>query len=152
MVNCCVPLCTSNQRNNNGKGIRFHEIPSAKNLRDKWLAAISRQGAKKGSKWFPSDYSRVCSLHFQTQDYRENCKIKILKPGVVPSVFTEYPSYLQPPKKKSRKEPVTTRQSIVNEAGGCGDVGLQHDDLTVEHHTGDEDSILITNYDKGNTG
>lgn len=109
MVNCCVPLCKSNQRSSQSKGIRYHEIPSAKELREKWLSAISRQGACKGSSWIPADHSRVCSLHFRTEDYRENCARKILKPGVIPSKFPNYPCYLQPREKKPRKEPAVSR-------------------------------------------
>lgn len=69
MVNCCVPFCKSKQGSANSSGVRFHEILSAQDLREKWLAAVSRQGLSKRSKWVPSDYSRICSLHFRDEDY-----------------------------------------------------------------------------------
>ncbi|XP_069670060.1 THAP domain-containing protein 5-like isoform X3 [Periplaneta americana] len=108
MVNCCVPLCKSRQGSSHSKGIKYYEIPSAKELREKWLASISREGACKGSTWVPSDYSRVCSLHFRSEDYRENCKKQFLKPGVIPSIFPAYPSYLQSRKITSRKKRATS--------------------------------------------
>lgn len=122
MVNCCVPLCKSRQGSSHSEGIKYHEIPSAKELREKWLASISRQGACKGSRWVPTDYSRVCSLHFRSEDYRENCKKRILKPGVIPSIFPAYPSYLQSRKITPRKER-TTSVNKKSEVELCGNSG-----------------------------
>ncbi|KAH9379934.1 hypothetical protein HPB48_008580 [Haemaphysalis longicornis] len=46
----------------------------------------------------------VCSRHFLSTDYVPGCKIRKLLPGVVPTVFEDYPSYLVPRAKKPRKE------------------------------------------------
>ena len=70
----------------------------------KSLNIISREYVKKGSKWIPSDHSVVCSLHFISEDFKENCKRRILKAGSVPSVFPEYPSYMQKSTKRRRRD------------------------------------------------
>lgn len=88
---CCVPFCTSFGRKKI-PGISFHEIPADLTARERWLKVIARKD------WTPnttSNYSVVCSLHFQASDFKENCKTRQLKPGVVPSVFKGYPSYMQ---------------------------------------------------------
>ncbi|KAH7977952.1 hypothetical protein HPB49_004035 [Dermacentor silvarum] len=51
------------------------------------------------------DYS--ANRHFLSTDYVPGCRIRKLLPGVVPTVFDEYPSYLVPSAKKPRKEPAS---------------------------------------------
>ncbi|KAH7939442.1 hypothetical protein HPB52_012697 [Rhipicephalus sanguineus] len=63
--------------------LTFHEIPSDSSLREQWLKAISRDD------WVPRSNPLVCSLHFRTADFREDCKKRLLKRGTVPSVFDE---------------------------------------------------------------
>lgn len=97
MAYCCVPGCTSKQ--GKPKNVSFHEIPNDIELRKKWLAVISRKD------WIPnstSNYSRVCSLHFTPNDYKQNTKKKCLLKNAVPSQFPHYPSYMQPSIKKMR--------------------------------------------------
>ncbi|KAH7985769.1 hypothetical protein HPB49_026279 [Dermacentor silvarum] len=101
MVYCCVPLCKSSGRT--AKGITFHEFPVTE-LRNQWLERISRQAEGPGKNpWIPSDRSKVCSLHFKEDDFREGLKIRKLKPAAVPSVFPQYPTYLQQVAKKERR-------------------------------------------------
>ncbi|XP_077484185.1 uncharacterized protein LOC144094136 [Amblyomma americanum] len=101
MVYCCVPLCKSSGRT--AKGITFHEFPVTE-LRTQWLKRISRQAEGPGKAlWTPSDRSKVCSLHFKEGDFREGLKIRKLKPDAVPSVFPQYPTYLQQWAKKERR-------------------------------------------------
>ncbi|KAH7976056.1 hypothetical protein HPB52_008528 [Rhipicephalus sanguineus] len=79
----------------------FHEIPSDQELREKWLKVISRDN------WTPNStscYSTVCSRHFVPSDFKEGCTTRRLKKGSVPSVFHEYPSYLQPCKQTERSD------------------------------------------------
>ncbi|ESO00508.1 hypothetical protein HELRODRAFT_175949 [Helobdella robusta] len=68
----------------------------------KWMKANSRQDFE------PTKYSKVCSLHFQTNDFthesidsnqrrkkaRSNKNVKHLKPKAVPSIFQNAPKYL----------------------------------------------------------
>ncbi|KAH7984635.1 hypothetical protein HPB52_023305 [Rhipicephalus sanguineus] len=92
----CVPRCKSSSKQRM-PGISFHEIPSDPELRAKWLNVISRDD------WTPdttSRYSTVCSRHFGSSDFKEGCKIRKLKKDAVPSIFEEYPAYLQPPKNR----------------------------------------------------
>ena len=59
-ITCCVPQCyNSNKRN---KDLSFYVIPNKKiypELLKKWLNAISRKNFDD-----PSEYHRVCSMHF----------------------------------------------------------------------------------------
>ncbi|KAH6938940.1 hypothetical protein HPB50_015051 [Hyalomma asiaticum] len=100
MPYCCVPRCKSSSKQRT-PGISFHEIPSDPELRAKWLKVISRDD------WTPnttSCYSTVCSRHFGSSDFKEGSKIRKLKKDAVPSIFEEYPPYLQPPKKRERSD------------------------------------------------
>ncbi|KAG0418278.1 hypothetical protein HPB47_004982, partial [Ixodes persulcatus] len=73
----------------------YFEIPRNVERRAAWLKRISRQGTAKGSPWQPASRSVVCSRHFIDKDYREGCKRKLLRSSAIPTVFPEYPSYLQ---------------------------------------------------------
>ncbi|KAH7977535.1 hypothetical protein HPB49_002187 [Dermacentor silvarum] len=100
MPYCCVPRCKSSSKQRT-PGISFHEIPSDPELRAKWLKVISRDY------WTPnttSCYSTVFSRHLGSSDFKEGCKIRKLKKDAVPSIFEEYPAYLQPPKNRERSD------------------------------------------------
>ncbi|KAH7953271.1 hypothetical protein HPB49_006688 [Dermacentor silvarum] len=93
---CLLPRCKSSSKQRT-PGISFHEIPSDPELRAKWLKVISRDD------WTPnttSCYSTVCSRHFGSSDFKEGCTIRKLKKDAVPSIFEEYPAYLQAPKNR----------------------------------------------------
>ncbi|KAH7982419.1 hypothetical protein HPB52_004690 [Rhipicephalus sanguineus] len=92
----CVPRCKSSSKQQT-PGISFHEIPSDPEVRAKWLNVICRDD------WTPdttSRYSTVCSRHFGSSDFKKGCQIRKLKKDAVPSIFEEYPAYLQPPKNR----------------------------------------------------
>ncbi|KAH8022412.1 hypothetical protein HPB51_024142 [Rhipicephalus microplus] len=101
MVYCCVPFCKSSDRRSTG--ISFHEFPVTQ-IRQEWLKKISRQAEGPGKQpWEPSDRSKVCSLHFKPEDYRESLKLRKLKPDAIPSIFPSYPGYMQEPSRKERQ-------------------------------------------------
>ncbi|XP_037268860.2 uncharacterized protein LOC119160746 isoform X2 [Rhipicephalus microplus] len=101
MVYCCVPFCKSSDRRSTG--ISFHEFPVTQ-IRQEWLKKISRQAEGPGKQpWEPSDRSKVCSLHFKPEDYREGLKLRKLKPDAIPSIFPSYPGYMQEPSRKERQ-------------------------------------------------
>ncbi|KAH7953707.1 hypothetical protein HPB49_011506 [Dermacentor silvarum] len=102
MVYCCVPHCKS--QSSRTKGVSFHQFPSDAELVAKWLKNISRENLVVNDK---SASTVVCSRHFLSTDYVPGCRIRKLLPGVVPTVFDEYPSYLVPSAKKPRKEPAS---------------------------------------------
>ncbi|XP_064480056.1 uncharacterized protein LOC135393663 [Ornithodoros turicata] len=99
MAYCCVPLCKSDgKRPIPGEKTTFHEIPVLQDIREKWLAATKRDD------WSPnstSNYSKVCSKHFHASDFLEG-KRRRLKKDAVPSIFSDFPSYLQPKVTKER--------------------------------------------------
>lgn len=100
---CCVPLCNSREnRKEKVRAVSFHEIPSNMELRTEWLRRIHRP-----DDWIPQDTARVCSLHFLPEDFRVGLKVIRLKPDAVPTVFKDFPSYLQKEfaKKTPRKPP-----------------------------------------------
>ena len=61
-------------------GRSFHQIPKDLLLRQKWEAALGVPNLYLGA--------RVCSLHFQPDDYRDIIK-RILKNTAIPSLFTD---------------------------------------------------------------
>ena len=78
---CCVPGCS--------KRSSGHKFPKDKSLWKQWLHAIRR------AKFKPSEFSRICSDHFKSEDFDEQpwtsreagVTRRFLKKGVVPSVF-----------------------------------------------------------------
>ncbi|XP_067456411.1 uncharacterized protein [Thunnus thynnus] len=92
---CCVPGCKGYDEAKS-LGVVFHGLPTRDPPRCRtWLKAI--QNPRLHEDMPASKYSgvRVCSLHFQPEDYEEDFRAKILntppkptlKSGAVPSVF-----------------------------------------------------------------
>lgn len=71
------------------------------NVNQKWIIALRRKN------FIPSQWSRICSIHFIDSDYeiRPGTTKPCLKIDAVPSNFPSFPSYLQKPAKCPRKEP-----------------------------------------------
>uniref|UniRef100_A0A147BC10 Putative transposase protein n=1 Tax=Ixodes ricinus TaxID=34613 RepID=A0A147BC10_IXORI len=114
MAYCCVPLCSSNVKKK-PPGVSFHEIPADWELREKWIQAIRRDN------WTPnttSNYSKVCSKHFQATDFVEG-KLRRLTKGTIPSVFEDYPLHLQPTRVKERSI------SSIKKRAMCSDSALE---------------------------
>jgi len=65
----------------------------------KWIHAVKRKNFK------PKSSDRLCSSHFKPEDFilSPGLKFRVLKAGVVPSVFPAFPEHLQPKKIHSRK-------------------------------------------------
>ncbi|KAH8019690.1 hypothetical protein HPB51_021012 [Rhipicephalus microplus] len=108
MAYSCVPKCKSDAKRK-VPGISFHEIFSDSEARTAWLKAIARKD------WMPnttSRYSVVCSRHFLLTDYKEGCKTRKLKRSATPSVFDDYPEYMQPKPKKPRSDPSARKRAL----------------------------------------
>ncbi|KAG0413136.1 hypothetical protein HPB47_009710 [Ixodes persulcatus] len=102
MVCCCVPLCKSEYKNKKDGGLSFHEFPVT-HVRDQWIRAISRKGPDNAL-WQPNGRSKVCSLHFRDDDYKECNKFRrLLKPTAVPTIFPGYPWYEESLKKAQQR-------------------------------------------------
>ncbi|KAH8021426.1 hypothetical protein HPB51_015606 [Rhipicephalus microplus] len=109
MSYCCVPLCKSDEKKKT-PGLSFHEIPSAADVREKWLAVIRRDN------WSPNStscYTKVCNRHFGVEDFVEGKRRRFLKKGVVPSVFEDYPAHLQPKLSAERSRASILKQACV---------------------------------------
>lgn len=108
-LNCCVPKCKSTARRQpTGVKISFHEFPVT-DIRESWIKAISREGPNK-TLWQPSETAKVCSVHFRPEDYKEGAKTRILKRNAVPSVFPDYPAYMQRTAERIRAEAMNQLQ------------------------------------------
>ncbi|KFM67548.1 THAP domain-containing protein 9, partial [Stegodyphus mimosarum] len=102
---CCVPFCESNDyKKGHDKGLSFHEFPCDLGLRMVWLENIRRQDPDTGLPWVPKELSVVCGLHFSEDQYKKGISRKILKPKAIPTIFPNYPSYIQKAILKKSKE------------------------------------------------
>jgi len=127
MVNKCSAFGCSSWYKQKGDSyqsalkITLHAYPiHDDNLCVKCMKANPRKG------FVPSKHSKLCSFHFQPSDFvtercdtnrvRKNKKQNVseqplrshLKPGAIPSVFPNAPSYLSTPKSSSRATKCTT--------------------------------------------
>ena len=57
VFSCVVPRCTNRQSSTNG--ISFFRFPKNRKKRRAWIKAVNRD------KWEPTEYSRICSEHFE---------------------------------------------------------------------------------------
>lgn len=89
MVYCCIRHCKL--QSSRTKGVSFHRFPSDAELVNKWLKNILRESMVVNDK---SASTVVRSRHFLSTDYVPGCRIRKLLPGLVPTVFDEYPGYV----------------------------------------------------------
>lgn len=106
MVNKCSAVnCRSGyQGQTKVPNLTFHAFPLGnKELLKVWLSRVARKN------FTPSKYSKLCSLHFKEEDFiehsidqqlrRKRRRVDLtlsrrrLKPGAVPSVFSNFPDY-----------------------------------------------------------
>lgn len=123
VYSCSVPFCKSGYSSlrRNQKKVSVFQFPADPDRRAAWTRAIHR------SNFVPTKYSRVCSLHFKEEDFvSERCdknprrqsgrlKKKSLKGDAIPSVFPDYPSYLQHTSTVRRSERATSTSRLDNE-------------------------------------
>ncbi|XP_069687402.1 uncharacterized protein [Periplaneta americana] len=83
---CCVPRCNSNSRYTGTVGLTFHAFPIDPKERKLWILSVRRADY---SKLTVNKHTKVCSKHFRNEDFiqGQNSKRRMLKKGVVPSVF-----------------------------------------------------------------
>lgn len=101
---CAAFGCKSGSKSNTDDScVTFYAFPSDPQLREKWIKANPRKD------FVVTKHSRLCSLHFHSSDFVDVCTDtnksraqqksdtalrRILKHGVVPSVFHNAPAYL----------------------------------------------------------
>jgi len=67
---CCVVGC--NHVSKNEKNLHFYRFPKKnKKQVDQWVKAVKRINSD-GSRWQPSDSSRICSSHFANGEKSDN--------------------------------------------------------------------------------
>ncbi|KAH7944684.1 hypothetical protein HPB51_028602 [Rhipicephalus microplus] len=142
MVYCCIPLCKSSGRTAASRGISFHEFPVT-DVRNLWLKNIHRQAEGPGKQpWLPNDRSKVCSLHFRPEDYRESTKYRRLKPDAAPTLFPDFPTYLQPAPSQPRRPAKRKRVSL-----DCPKQATKHRQEQFFHDVPSDDGILADTAD-----
>ncbi|KAL1505179.1 hypothetical protein ABEB36_004801 [Hypothenemus hampei] len=79
MVNCSAVNCKNRSKNN----CIFHRFPADPQRRKRWLINCRRIN------WTPSSNSRLCSDHFEPNQYEQNRQDgrKLLKPNAIPTLF-----------------------------------------------------------------
>ncbi|XP_067933201.1 THAP domain-containing protein 1-like [Watersipora subatra] len=106
---CCAYGCSSNPEK--CPDLAFHRFPNEKRAetRNAWVKAVRRQD------WTPTSSSVLCSGHFQKDCYKIPPGIgrkPMLKSDAIPSIFTAYPTYLQP-KAVKRWTPTIRTESLL---------------------------------------
>ena len=127
MVRCCVPGCTSDDRDK--KGYSFFTFPKKDGSRLKqWLASISRLG------FSPTEGCRVCSKHFTEDCFERDLRGELmvdhdsekgdrrrrrrLKDTAVPTIFPA-----RKPARETRKQPLYCAQRDYKEVCCVQSVG-----------------------------
>ncbi len=87
----CVPLCSVSSRYNSCAS--FHSFPVKEEIRKKWIVNIRRINFQI------TKHTKVCSVHFNPDDFVEGTSSRRLKKGAVPSVFEwNRECQMQPPR------------------------------------------------------
>ncbi|XP_046456498.1 uncharacterized protein LOC124203732 isoform X3 [Daphnia pulex] len=89
-VRCFVRAC-NNASYKKDSNCSFHDFPSDKKLKEKWLAEIMKYEKSCGwSEWLrkTTAHSKICSDHFEPQCFLDFSKLKKLNPTAVPTVFS----------------------------------------------------------------
>ena len=88
MRNCSVPGCKVRGGLPGYEKVSFHDFPKNPEIRQKWLDNLNRI-KKDGSPWQPARYSKVCSLHFTDNCFKEwsESKKKLTNKILYPSAF-----------------------------------------------------------------
>ncbi|XP_060873993.1 THAP domain-containing protein 5-like [Metopolophium dirhodum] len=111
-VSCVAYGCTN--RYKSGQNIHFFRFPlNNENVNQKWIIALRRKN------FIPSQWSRICSIHFIDNDYeiRPGTTKPCLKIDAVPSNFPSFPSYLQKPAKCPNKYSHSILVNVKNRGG-----------------------------------
>ncbi|CAG4989203.1 unnamed protein product [Parnassius apollo] len=82
MVYCSVSNCSncSGKGYCSSKGISYHCFPINPEVKEKWILATGKKN------WFPSKHSKICSAHFQEQDFNPTRKRRVLLDHAYPTI------------------------------------------------------------------
>ena len=64
----------------------IYSFPKDEEIRKAWLQEM-RRITDAGEPWEPSNYHRLCSVHFRASDFQTRGSKSILKPDAVPIYF-----------------------------------------------------------------
>jgi len=144
---CAAYGCKSGYATNTtGETVTFHAFPADPQLRDQWIRTNPRKD------FIPTQFSRMCSLHFRECDFldirrdsnKSRLKTKSEKPtrrllrrGVVPSVFANVPAYLS---QSTGGTPRTTKRAA--SASRREQEAKRLDELEASFHASDDITSL----------
>lgn len=108
---CCVPEChQKGDLTPGGTKVNYFDFPRAIYERKKWIHAIRRV---EGQHFRIRKRTKVCSLHFRSEDFRKSLNGRIyVRAGVVPSKFSwsvPSPTKRKPPRERGNPPPSTSR-------------------------------------------
>lgn len=69
----------------------INRFPADLEIRKEWVKNINR-----GEEWSPTQYSRICSAHFEESCFRLGYTRKTLHSHAVPTIFVNHPLSCQP--------------------------------------------------------
>ncbi|XP_072943494.1 uncharacterized protein [Epargyreus clarus] len=110
MPSCALRYCSNNSRNiSKSQGVTFHQFPRpCHETRELWIKFVQKNRSEET--WLPSDYSRICSVHFQENDkYTTKTGRVYLKKSAVPR---NNPSTCEQEVSESLSESVSSSNSI----------------------------------------
>lgn len=68
-----------------------HRFPAEIELKNQWIKNV-----RKDDNWRPTQYTRICSEHFEESCFREGYERRILHSHAVPTIFPKQPTSCQP--------------------------------------------------------
>ncbi|CAB3234847.1 unnamed protein product [Arctia plantaginis] len=103
---CTVSGCSSRLGvfTENNENVSFHRFPADVDLKKSWVKNV-----RKGDETKPTQYTRICSLHFDKSCFREGYGRKTLHSYAVPTIFPNQPL--------SRRPKLPTKRKLVPKYG-----------------------------------
>ena len=110
MVYCCAVDCHNNTVTHQGV-VGFFRFPKKnQEQRELWIKAVKRVNPD-GSKWLPSEHSRICSDHFVNGEVHPTRDHPSYKPTIFPTGHVRTPGEPE----KSRFERIAKRRKLQNQ-------------------------------------
>ncbi|KAM5236332.1 THAP domain-containing protein 8 [Ctenodactylus gundi] len=106
---CRAPNCsnTAGRLGSDNRPVSFYKFPLKDGPRlQAWLRHMGREH------WVPSCHQHVCSEHFPPSCFQWRWGVRYLRPGAVPSVFSQAPPAKSPRRIQSTQKPGSPREAV----------------------------------------
>ncbi|XP_018577555.1 THAP domain-containing protein 6 [Anoplophora glabripennis] len=111
---CSVKGCKKYAPQIRNEDISFHNFPKDDNLKQQWIDFCQR-----GKNWIPKQYSKICSRHFNTEDFEANYMWELLN---ISTKRRLHNNTVPSRRENSEEEDV---EEIILEYTNCGEDRLQ---------------------------